>query len=320
MAVHPRSDDQPVADAVDAPRKDFFPPDFGERMERQYQENLRARRAMQEAGTASGGFNPMSLGHWLDLCRLALVVAVPAVCIGRIGVDTLLSDDPAAKQFESRLKESMAAFGEGWMARWDCCSMAETKYRLSEGLTDWSPELAWIFADDCRACDIISDFPDLNIAAWARPWVTFAIHEGWPVEYRAFVHNDEVIGVSNYYPQRALPDNAATASDIERVRLASGHLIHCQTRPLNCPRLEGFDMKRNHWTADFARLPSGAIVFLEGGPPHTMTGGAHPCCFLPGETEGVALEARWDVRGDGAQASTTDGATEPGTNNERPKP
>lgn len=287
---------------------EFFNP---ANIERLIAEGTSRRRRMQEAGAKSGGFNPISLGHWLELCREARVAVVPAISLGAIGIDTLLSDDPLAREFERGMADQMNALGAGWMARWDCCSMAETKWRLSNGEYDWAPELAHIYAEDFRALDIIADFPDQNICAWARPWMAFAVHGGWPVEYRAFVRDDALIGVSNYYPQRGLPDDDGVRADIERVTAMCQALIREQTRPLNCPRLSGFDMARNHWTADFARLPSGAVIFLEGGPPHTLTGGAHSCCFEPGNIEGVALSARWDVLGDGSFAPT------PGEPNER---
>jgi len=267
--------------------------DEGE-LDRQIAEGRRLRQEMQRAGAASGGFNPLSLGHWLSLCAAARVPAVPALSLGRIAIDVIMSEDPAARAFEKTMAAQMAVFGMGWMARWDCCAMAETKWRLSKGEHQWDPALADIFAEDMRALDLIGDFPDTEIEGWARPWMSFAIHSGWPIEYRVFVQNDRIIGVSNYYPQRQLQDDGETKEDIRRATDMALRLIGAQKRRLNCPRLSGFDMGLNHWTADFGRLQSGAIIFLEGGPPHASGGGAHPCCFEPGKIDGVALSARWD--------------------------
>jgi hypothetical protein len=37
---------------------------------------------------------------------------------------------------------------------------------------------------------------------------------------------------------------------------------------------------------------------LEGGPPYTPNGGAHPCCFTGRTPSGIALEATEDGRRD----------------------
>ncbi len=60
------------------------------------------------------------------------------------------------------------------------------------------------------------------------------------------------------------------------------------------PRLTEFRKSHDpdgvHFTADFIVTSKDEILFLEGGPPHEL--GAHPCCFQPGEIQGVALENR----------------------------
>ena len=60
------------------------------------------------------------------------------------------------------------------------------------------------------------------------------------------------------------------------------------------PRLTEFRKSHDpdgvHFTADFIVTGKDEILFLEGGPPHEL--GAHPCCFQPGEIQGVALENR----------------------------
>src|SRR5207342_1126241 len=33
------------------------------------------------------------------------------------------------------------------------------------------------------------------------------------------------------------------------------------------------------FSCDWLLIQDGQVVFLEAGPPHTPTGGAHPCCF-----------------------------------------
>jgi len=167
--------------------------------------------------------------------------------------------------------------------------MAYVKYRLSEGMPEWHPSLMDLSVDDFRAFDLIAEFPLPRISAWARPWLTFDVVDRYPVEYRVFVRDNEIIGISNYYPQRALPHDARTDADLTAVRNMTSALIREQKLPLNMPECDGLlDLSRNHFSADFARLPSGAVLFLEGGPPNTPRWGAHPCCFEGREISGYA--------------------------------
>lgn len=243
-------------------------------------------------------FCPVALGDWLSLCWAAKVAAVPAVLLGSYVVDDILEYETPGdetRRLEADLAAAQKRLGAGYMARWDCCSMAEVKYRLSEGMAEWNPTVSDLYVGDLRAFDLIYDFPRSTIKAWMRPWTQFAIESDWPIEYRAFVHDGALIGVSNYYPQRPLPASADTERDLATIMLQVEALISAQTRPMLIPQLsDEWNRSLNQWTADFARLPSGAIVFLEGGPPHSPTGSAHSCCFEPGKVEGFALEARWD--------------------------
>jgi len=131
--------------------------------------------------------------------------------------------------------------------------------------------------------------------------------DGYPVEYRAFVQNGELIGISSYYPQRPLPRND---EHLAAIRKHVATLIEELDGPFEwpagpdeamaiktaVPTLEGKEPPAGtphhdgvHFTADCAATTLG-MLFLEGGPPHFM--GAHPCCFQPGRIRGVALEAQ----------------------------
>jgi hypothetical protein len=250
---------------------------------------------LREARAAIGrvqGFRPVSLADWMQLCVWAEVPTVAAICLGEAEIEPLLrSDEPEwaarATPFYGAMAAKLKALGDGWMARWDCCSMAEVKYRLSNGNASWAPELAELYSDDLRAYDLIDAFPSDRIKGWARPWTQFDVIGGWPVEYRVFVENDRILGVSNYYPQRPLPDNEQTAADVARAKASTQALIDHQNQRIVCPEIG--DVEGNWFTCDFARLPSGALLFLEGGPPYTPTWGAHPCCFTSGTIEGVTL-------------------------------
>lgn len=266
--------------------------------EEEMQAAMEARRAFMRSG-GPDTFCPLDLGDWIDLAHRADVPAVPAIKIAEAdtvglweSVDAEGDPVPGVAGFYADVQAFQNYAEPGWMLRWSCCSMAEVKMRLSGGDASWSRELMDLYVGDMRAFDIISDFPRPLLAAWARPWLTFDAIDGYPVEYRVFVENSTVVGVSNYYPQRPLPDDERTRADVERIADHTYRMIFAQKARTHLPHIEKHvDLTRNWFTADFARLPSGALLFLEGGPPHTPRWGAHPCCFPAGNTRGIALAA-----------------------------
>lgn len=270
-----------------------------EKLEAQMAENRAIGEQRRREGSAMGGFTTVDLRDWMDLCELAGVPAVPAYLIAEADTyDLLQSADeaPSAEvaEFWRKVEAWKKRVGDGWMYRWSCCSCAEVKYRLGHGKADWHPDIAnQFYLQDLRAFDLIYEHPLEQIGAWARPWFQFDMLDGYPVEYRVFVEDDHVVGISNYYLQRALPDDEAVRADLGRIYAHTEKLIAYQRKPINCPqageRIHG--KLKNWWTADFARLPSGAVLFLEGGPAHFVGGGAHSCCFPVGNVRGVALAA-----------------------------
>ena len=212
------------------------------------------------------GFNTVSLGAWLDLCRSAGVEAVPASEIARIEIETLMValDDPegaeetdatrALRAFWAKIEEAKKP---GTMIRWDCCTCAEVKYRLDTGRPEWHQDLLDCFyIDDFRATDIIFEYPDTVIAAWSRPWMRARLVDGYPVEYRVFVEADEIIGVSSDYPQRPLPDSPEVRDDIAVCLAETSKLIAALPTPLKfpgCPERPLSPDSRS-FTADFMRL------------------------------------------------------------------
>lgn len=259
-----------------------------------FEQLRRDGRERRAALRAQVGFRPVSLGDWLDLCGEAAVPYVPAGLVGEVMVEAVLDfDNPrgeAAGEFWRDVEKRMKLLGPGWMVRWDNCSLMDVKYELGSGNPDWQPSFAMLFADDMRGFDMVASFPSDRIRAWARPWVRFARDAGFPIEYRVFVENNRVIGVSSYYPQRPLEPTPAVAEDLRRIEDYASRLIAAQTDILVCPEISTtHDLTKNHWTADFGRLEDGAVLFLEGGPPNTPRWGAHPCCFEGREISGIAL-------------------------------
>lgn len=246
--------------------------------------------------TVTADFYPVDLGEWLALCDLAKVPYVPAMEIARastLGIQEGEVEPERVRQFWLSIRDADVDYPAGFMLRWSCCSMERVKSRLARGSAEWHPDFMQLSVNDFRADMMIEDFDRPTIAAYVRPWLQFAMEGQYPVEYRAFVRENALLGVSSYYPQRPLIKADQTTLDIRTVSSFVRRLIDRQRKPVLSPHLaREMDLTLNCWTADFARLPSGAIVFLEGGPAHGKHWGSHPCCFRDGEIEGVALSDR----------------------------
>lgn len=163
----------------------------------------------------------------------------------------------------------------------------------------------------------------------ARPWIeasrfevaddphrhgsVYAGKGRWPAEWRVFVENGQVIGVSSYYAWagEGTPEAAhhalETVAAAEKI-IAEAKRLRMQPRLMDIEFLRAFKKMPEvterwaadgiHCTLDFIETDEGPKL-LEGGPAHTMVGGAFPCAFaghgmrketgLFCRTEGVAL-------------------------------
>ena len=194
------------------------------------------------------------------------------------------------------------------MMRWDCCATAELKAFMSDRRENGAPprEVRQALAVDHRLLEILEEFPRIGVPVWRRPWLgaEIVMEEGWPIEYRAFVKNGELTGISSYYVQRPLPRRDDEIKDGQNpdqetadrgprpVPLAAK--IHEELIVPNMLVLMGKKPKPDrplpdevHATIDFVVTTDG-VLMLEGGPPWFM--GADPCCFEPGAVEGLALQ------------------------------
>lgn len=221
-----------------------------------------------------------SLKSWLALCETCDVPHIPAVELGSLPVADILrlqdgeTVSPATLDF---LRDLPARLQPRTMVRWDCCAGENLKYALGTGRPDWQPAFQQLVIDDFRLFRIlVEDIGiDQSIAVWERPWITPLILNNYPIEVRVFASHGQIQGVSSYYVQRPLQDTP----DIHQF---CQDVWNLSTRFL--PHVSDF-------TADFMLTETG-ILFLEGGPPHhrdPRRGGAHPCCFAPGHTTGIAL-------------------------------
>ena len=240
-------------------------------------------------------FCPVSLGDWLELCGEAGVPHVPAELVATMLRDDCLAFDTRGEHQErlvSALEALQEAKLENHMMRMDPASGIEIKHRLSIGEPEFRPEFQEIILDDPRLFDILFEYPREEVPVWRRPWVDAMRHQGYPVEYRAFVRDSTLLGISNYYPQRPLPEFPA---HLEAVRRYTQALIESVKPPFLWHTAHGLmdgtlDAAGIHFTADFLVTVQDEVLFLEGGPPHEL--GAHPCCFEPGNIQGIELRDR----------------------------
>lgn len=241
-------------------------------------------------------FCTVSLFNWLTACRAANLPFVPATEIWRGPVQSLLQYDVEegehVKDLRSFSDTVEAARAPNTMFRWDCCAPYEVKGRLGNGQPEWSEDFLYLPIDDPRAFDLLFEYPRLDMAVWQRPWVKAKIVDGYPVEFRSFIKDGEVIGVASYYPQRPLPDiYHLTALEV-------GALTETLVEHIPAPVWVPHDGGAGHWrqdvvhgTADWLMTEDERLLFLEGGPP--FGAGAHPCCFIErDEINGVALSSK----------------------------
>ena len=249
-------------------------------------------------------FCPASLEDWLLLCAEAGVSYVPAYKVGTILQEDFMNFDLAGEHL-IRLRDEMQSIRTQikphHMLRWDFCSSTEVKSRMGMGLHEWDSSLTMLPFDDPRAFDIMMQYPREEIPVWQRPWIQAEIYHSYPVEYRVFVLDGKIQGVSNYYPQRPLEWHTRT---LVHVSMYTQLLIDVlQKDETKFEWHKHFDLdrfKKNHslddihFTADFMVTNEMGVLFIEGGPPHEL--GAHPCCFPPGRIDGVALARPPDPR------------------------
>lgn len=235
------------------------------------------------------GFNVYAIGDWLELCQRAGVAHVPAEPVASVPIDALMTYDtnPDHPDLAAFFEEVEKAKKPNTILRWDAAAPAMVKHRLTLGSHEWDQSmLDWFTIDEERVFDILYSFPGEIATAWRRPWVTAALKDGYPVEYRAYVRNSELIGVGNYYVQRDLQWDRATRSDVRQVIKCTRKLLAAMEPPLRYgPAVLRFAPEERSFTVDFMRLESGDLVFLEGGPPYGA--GAHPTCF-------PADESKWE--------------------------
>jgi len=243
-----------------------------------------------------------SLSGWINIVNQAEVPAIDVNIIGEIQVASVLSFDqithkiddiesirPGMELAHEELKWLCCiihSLSEQEMLRWDTCAPFGVKYAMGKPNDPGRPldESGYTFhldPDDPRAFEILFEHPEPTIKIIKRPWVNALMMDGYPVEFRVFIKDDEVLGVSNYYLQRDLPVNddilqlAELSADYARRIIKQCH--ESQVFPVN-PQIEPGAVGYVTASLDFMVTETGELLFIEAGPGFGF--GAHPCCYL----------------------------------------
>lgn len=268
-------------------------------------------------------FCPVSLTDWLGVATDADVLHVPGHVVATFESEHLRLCNhagPHRAAMAHAIRRVNAERRFGGMLRWEACADLRIKCALADGVRPGRTvrETARATAGeadlqmDLRLSQVLEEWPRSTMHVLSRPWVEARIADHWPVEYRVFVEDGRIEGISSYYPQRPLRRDDR---ELEAVRRAAVQLTAGLTamRRRAGPRHRGWlwtttgsaslttagmltltgtpaahDIDGMHATLDFLIDPEGRAWFLEGGPPWWM--GAHPCCFEHDVTDGHGID------------------------------
>lgn len=242
------------------------------------------------------------------------------------------NEELGEKTFE-KLFSCLDEIPENWMVRNTKCGTLELKSLAGAGVIgETVPEVkfnenievgpGWVrvgnrrrvLFDDKRIISAFLEGNEGNVNFVARPWIkaaryfecedplrhgtVFAGKGIWPAEWRAFVEDGIVVGVSSYYGWIG-EINSENAKIAIQVRDLAQKMVDKATELKAYPRYMNLEFIRNSshelsekdekvldifkresvsCTLDFLESEQG-LVFLEGGPAHTPFGGGHPCSF-----------------------------------------
>lgn len=246
---------------------------------------------------SQSAFNLLSLGEWLALARRVNVPAVPARFLTDLQIEDVffdsLKEGPRAYRI-GQFEKSLAARPVDHVFRWDFGAPERLRLLAGEAATPLPP-VHRITLDDPALTEGIKSLPSAqkNIAVWSRPWAPVREERGLPVQYRAFVKNGQLQGISNRHPQRPLRESDRVLHDLKLVEIYTETMIAAQLRPLANLQVAAGDLDLNlmHGTLDFLSTLKG-LMFLDGGLPELPLGGADTCCFRGALVAGVALSPR----------------------------
>lgn len=253
--------------------------------------------------------------------------------------------EPDAEAVNEKLMAAMDELPEGWMVRHVRAGGSNLKALAGAGLAGpevpeikFGPNLeigpGWVRIGNRRMIDVtdrrtiqaIVEGPDGSTTFVARPWIKasrwrvgedphrhgtpFAGKGAWPCEWRAFIVEGKVVGVSNYYGWNgeATPEDSRAAIAVrDLAQKMADHMVQrglfprlmdtefARLRPEFAEKLTAFGRETVACTLDFIETEDGPL-FLEGGPAHAPFGGGH-CCAFAGTRGAPTLGNAMDVSG-----------------------
>ena len=280
---------------------------------------LAAGNLIREVPEEPAYFNVLSLGNWLIIALVADVKSVPARLLGVAPTQGLLADAMGSnrpKHFKEALEElddAIQTIQDNEMLRFDACGSSALKQSISEGRGElMADSRGYIRSHNGRVdhilCERLADsfvwHPEDYMPVFARPIIKakkrdgWTFHTGkagkWPCEWRVYVANGEVVGVSNYYPQSGAEKSEVPVAmhAVELTETLMSAMDKLKLIPHH-PRYEAsLDASKASFSADFIEAENGDLLFLEAGPAHIYKPafGASPCCFNPHDgVRGIAL-------------------------------
>lgn len=270
----------------------------------------------RQEGADAMRLNLLSLPAWLAVAQRAGINYIPARPLASVDAEDYIAafdhpKGPEAANYDIFHKAVIAGITQGEMVRMEQVAPREIKSLMSQG-TDMTNGLFELNDGSGLYLDLHEDrfyatFKDLGadqVRAFARPIITPEFIPGtfqgvqgqWPVEFRVYVEDDRIVGISNYYPQVAMDPEEyrpvmttvyRLAQDMldtmQTLHLGVGNHTHCREfGPRSC-MVQRPDWQPDIWasqnfTLDFMLREDGLVTFLEGGPAGMSA--AHPCCFL----------------------------------------
>lgn len=310
----------------------------------------------QIAAGERGEFDSRSLLAWLAVAERAdveAVAALPWISLSESEISALLEGRGLdTDTLDRKAATATDALRTGWIVRHDHVGSERLKIQavVGEPPDDALDPIGWVRIGNFAFPDIADrrhyravvecgsgmqgDFEQVFVQ---RPWVKTARRMGidphregmniegeWPREWRAFVMNGAVAGVSNYYLQTPAVGDERDQREVEAVTAAANAMLATMEGQVPAAmELTGIQHRSAsvrermpigsiNATLDFIVREDGALLFLEGGPPYTpppFRWGGHPCCFLGREwPEGIAyaldegVHPMWQGVGDKAAA------------------
>lgn len=267
---------------------------------------------LDAAKTTHNCFNAVSLTAWLTIAAKAGIAHVSAREVACVPIDVLLEfEEPRLEDavLWMSLRDAIQSTRDGEMLRWDCCAGLALKGAMDNNPQSVShDEMTGLHPGDPRFFDIAYVFPEIEMRVLRRPWVKARQEGGRPVEYRVYVLDGIISGLSNYYPQRALHLSAQRDAEIREVlRLGSQFVEYLQFEAL-VPWFKELPLDASaesliNCTLDFLISSDGEVLFLEAGPP--FGAGAHPCCFEYNVVQAKCGGA-WRISVEGVALGTAD--------------